>query len=128
MKIKMNLDLDIEISDGGKKLQISELWQNAQDIAAKAAKTVAHEPFDSSPKESPTEPHSDNTENASHASESSTSETKRSKSNYRSDSPPVSPSLHPLGTFLFDLLDRVAETSQSVPEKTFDDLKRSGPR
>ena len=128
MKIKMNLDLDIEISDGGKKLQISELWQNAQDFAAKAAKTAAHEAFDSSPKESPTEPQSYNTETASHASESSTSETTRSKSSNRSDSPPVSPSLHPLGTFLFDLLDRVAEASQSVPENTFDDLKRSGPR
>ena len=128
MRIKMNLDLDIEISEGGKKVQITELWQNAQEVATKAARTVAHEAFDSSQKESPTAPESDNTAHASHASGSSTSERTRSNSSYRSDSPAVSPSLRPLGTLLFDLLDRVAEASQSTPENTFDDLNRNGPR
>ena len=126
MKVRLNLDLDIELTQGGKRIQVSELWETAQTVAANAAKNVVDEVVGSTTKEAPTEP-TDGDSGATHTTDSN-SGANASQDRPRRESPVVPPTLHPLGTFLCDLLDRVAGASQTAQDNTLDDLKRGGPR
>ena len=126
MKVRLNLDLDIELTEGGKRIQVSELWETAQTVAANAAKNVVDEVVGSTTKEAPTEP-TDGDSGATHTTDSN-SGANASEDSPRRESPVVPPTLHPLGTFLCDLLDRVGEASQTAQDSTLDDLTRGGPR
>lgn len=128
MKVRLNLDLDIELTEGGRRIQVSELWETAQTVAANAAKSVVDEVVASTTKEAPSEPDPANVgSDATHTTDSNAG-ANASQNNPRRESPVVPPTLHPLGTFLCDLLDRVAEASQTAQDNTLDDLKRGGPR
>ena len=126
MKVRLNLDLDIELTEGGKRIQVSELWETAQAVAANAAKSVVDEVVASTTKEAPPEPASVDT-GATHTT-ASNSGANSSQKNSQPDSPVVPATLHPLGTFLCDLLDRVAEASQTAQDNTLDDVTRGAPR
>ena len=127
MRIKLNLDVDIELTEGGKKIQLSELWQTAQTVATNAVNNVVDD-LEATPKEPSLNPDAAGVENDS---------TKTTDSYYREDqnhrgNPPnsraVSGTLHPLGTFLCELIDHVADASQVAKNNTIDDLQRGGPR
>ena len=126
MKVRLNLDLDIELTEGGKRIQVSELWETAQTVAANAAKNVVDEVVASTTKEAPAEP-ANGDSGATHTTDSN-SGANASEDSPRRESPVVPPTLHPLGTFLCDLLDRVGEASQTAQDSTLDDLTRGGPR
>ena len=127
MRIKLNLDVDIELTEGGKKIQLSELWQTAQTVATNAVNNVVDE-LEATHKEASPNPDAARAENDS---------TKTTDSSYREDqnhpgntpdSRAVSGTLHPLGTFLCELIDHVADASQVAKNNTINDLQRGGPR
>lgn len=128
MKVRLNIDLDIELTEGGKGIQVSQLWETAQNVAANAAKNVVDEVVASTTKKAAPEPDAASVDsNATRTSDSHASAT-ANQNNPRRESPVVPSALHPLGTFLCELLDRAAEASQTAQDNTLDDLKRGGPR
>ncbi len=123
MKVRLNVDLEIDLGEGGKRIQVAKLWEAAQGVAGNAAKSGVYE-------EEPTyrgascEPGAAGTENDStHPADLHSCANANTQSD-RPESVAVSEVLNPLGTFFCDLLDHLGEASQG---KTVDDLKRSGP-
>ncbi|MDA7893716.1 hypothetical protein N9B38_02265 [bacterium] len=112
MKVKLNIDLDIELTEGGKRIQLSDLWETAQIVAANAAQS-ANESVSSSaaPVSDP-----ESVVDEEHATKQQkvepdrTQETSGKEHVWQSQS--ATQSLHPLGMFLCDLLDRVVEVTQ----------------
>ena len=127
MRIKLNLDVDIELTEGGKKIQLSELWQTAQTVAANAVNNVVDE-LEATPKEASLNPDAARAENDSNKTTDSYYRDDQNHRGYPPNSRAVSGTLHPLGTFLCELIDHVADASQVAKNNTINDLQRGGPR
>ena len=112
MKVKLNIDLDIELTEGGKRIQLSDLWETAQIVAANAAESATKSVSSSAAPVSDPESVVDE----GHATKQQkvepdrTHETSGKAHVWQSQS--ATQSLHPLGMFLCDLLDRVVEVTQ----------------
>ena len=127
MRIKLNLNVDIELTEGGQKSQLSELWQTAQTVAGNAVNNVVDE-LEANTAEASPKPDAARAENDS---TKTTDSYYREDQNHRGNRPTsraVSGTLHPLGTFLCELIDHVADASQVAKNNTVDDLQRNGPR
>ncbi|HBV61823.1 MAG TPA: hypothetical protein DEF45_02265 [Rhodopirellula sp.] len=127
MRIKLNLDVDIELTEGGKKIQFSELWQTAQTVAANAVNNVVDE-LEATTKEGSPNPDAARAENDSTKTTDSYYREDQNHRGNRRNSRSVSGTMHPLGTFLCELIDHVAVASQVAKDNTIDDLQRGGPR
>ncbi|MAI74234.1 MAG: hypothetical protein CMM01_25520 [Rhodopirellula sp.] len=128
MKVRLNLDLDIELTEGGERIQVSELWEKAQRVAVSAAEQVVDEMTASAAKEYSTETSAEGTNgSATHGAGTNTG-ADSSETAYRGKETVVPPTLNPLGSFLCDLLDRVAVATQSSQERTSDAGERTAPR
>ena len=127
MKIRLDLDLDIELTESGKKIQFSELWETAQHVAANAVTNVIQD-VEAKTKDARPNPAAPDPKNEQTQPTDSQPHVDSSHKHPRPRSQVVSGTLHPLGTFLFEMLDRIAEESQPAQDNTFDDLKRGGPR
>jgi hypothetical protein len=120
MKVKLNLDLDIELTEGGKRIQVSKLWDTAQDVAAQAAESVFRNTRSAGEQDQSFESQDDPVHS---------DDPVRAEDSVWPNQAPVAPqSLHPLGTFLFDFLERVVEASETIEDRTSDAERPSGPR
>lgn len=119
MKLKLNLELDIELTEGGKKVHVSNLWKAAQEVTAS---NVVEEPVGPQTKDSL--PPSGGDESKNHAKDISDSASDTAAKQTEKPEPQVAPPiLNPLGALLCELLERVADASQTVKSQAFEDLK-----
>ena len=136
MKVKINLDFDIELSQDGQRLSLSNLLHTAQTAAVNAAQNVAGTV---SPPSSPPETDARTDEEGRAAAEvpsggetgsgnGAAAKTEDRTSTHGRVGPDGharrafaseldSQMLHPLGVFLCDLLDRAAEASRQVNDQ-----------
>ena len=152
MKVKINLDFDIELSQDGQRMSFSDLLHTAQTAAVNAAQNVAAQNVAESVTPSSPQPNTSarpaqQGQPASEAeagsetetgdgptakTEAGTSTDERVGSDTRASSAFHSEmnlqTLHPLGVFLCDLLDRAAEVSRQVNDQVVKTQERADKR
>lgn len=127
MKVKLNIDLDIELTEGGKRIQLSDLLETAQIVATNAAQRINKNVSASSAPVSDPESvvDGDHGTKQKKVDPHRTQETNRKEYLWQSQS--ATHSLHPLGMFFCDLLDRVVEETQQPLDNGLKKEERPGP-
>ena len=134
MKVKLNLDLDIELTADGKKVLFSELLQTAQTVAAHATERVVDEVAESTTKKHSTQTGPDNTQSGANEKVDASAASNPNACLNSSESPGRTathvdpPTLHPLGSVVCELLHCVADLAQTPQNNTFDSLKDGVPK
>jgi len=133
MKVKIDLDIDIELSEDGQRLSLGKLLKTAQASAINAAQKATENvsaagsaSLENEPPAKQGQPASEieaDADGGTATKDEDGSSTHNAEQSDTGASSPFqtelnSPTLHPLGVFLCDLLDRAAEVSRQVNDQT----------